>query len=574
MLHDQSASGSTLFIEPMDIVSLNNELKKLSMDEELEIYNILKRISIEIADCIATLDNNARVCILVDTIFAKREYAKNTHSTRPILNNNGTIDLRQVRHPLIAVDKVVPIDIKIDKKRVLLISGPNTGGKTVTIKSLGLLSLLAASGVCLPCSDGSQICIFDNIYCCVGDQQSITNAFSTFSSHILRIKDILQQATQNSLVLIDELCAGTDPEEGVAIAIAITQHILQIGCTAAITSHYGRLKDFGVANQQIESASMHFDSTKLEPTYKLLLGVAGASNAIAICKRLGLSSDIIKNAEQNLSTNSIQYNALLAKTQETYFLAEQQLTKTQELNTQLSQQLQSVEIQKQQLLEKQNKVLQNAGKETERLVSIAKQEANDIIDKIKDKLMIADEAALLQAKQLSSQLDKLQKPKEQSINYQNLNTMPKKGDTVIVKSIGSQGIVKDIQKDTIFVVVGAATIKCILDNLAKPNIVETNQSKPQNIVKIKDIKGASADSEIAEITVIGQTVAEALTNIEPFLQNCHLSGRKKVRIVHGKGTGVLGKSIQKYLRNIKYIQEYRYGGYGEGERGVTIVMLR
>lgn len=574
LLHDQSASGSTLFIEPVAIVNLNNELKKLSMDEDLEIHHILQDLSTQMVEYIATLDNNVRICVLVDTIFAKSAYAKSTNSIQPLVNQQGIIHLQKVRHPLIDIGSVVPIDIQISKKRVLLISGPNTGGKTVTIKTLGLMSLLAASGIYLPCQQDSEISIFDQVYCCLGDEQSIAGAFSTFSSHILRIKEILQNTTPNSLVLIDELGTGTDPEEGVVIAMAITEYILQLGCVAAITSHYGRLKDFGIVDERIESASMHFDNKKLESTYQLLLGVAGASNAIAICQRLGLPKIILDNAKRKLSEDSIEYNNLLEKTQKTYFLANQKLLETQELNTKLVEQLRMVEVEKETLIKQQNKVIQNANREIETMLNAAKQEAVNIIEQIKDKLMIADETALLQAKQLFNHLDKQNLQKESTLQYQNLEKMPQKGDRIIVKSIGSQGVVKEILRDTIFVTVGVATIKCTLDNLATVTIQQNKQpNTSKKVVKIKDIKGAESNDEMAEINVIGQTVTEAIINIEPFLENCHISGRKKLRIVHGKGTGILGKSIQKYLRTIKYIKEYHYAGYGEGERGVTIVVL-
>jgi len=572
LLHDQSASGSTVFIEPNAIVNLNNELKKLAMDEQQEIQKILKDLSNIATNYISVLDNNLRVCVFVDMIFAKSEYAKSTKSIRPTINDKGKIKLLNARHPLIDSSQVVPVDIDICDKRVLLISGPNTGGKTVTLKNLGLLSIMASSGILLPCDENSQISIFDKVFCCLGDEQSIESAFSTFSSHIIRVNEILQKATAKSLVLVDELGTGTDPEEGVAIAIAITQKFLEIGCVAAITSHYGRLKDYGVVSEQIESASMHFDAVKLKPTYKLVTGVAGASNALAVCKRLGLDNKIIECAYKYLSKESVEYNRLLLKTQETFAMAQQKFLEIQQTNEKLNLQLVELERERQKLIREQSKVVLNADRETQKLISKAKAEAYDIIEQIKEKLVEADETSLLQAKQLSKRLDKNFLQESIQPVFIPLDTKPKKGDSVLVKSIDSIGIIKELDsKGNFLVTVGVATIKCSFDNLAKSKTVKELEPKK---AKIKEHNNQIKTVQTAEINLIGQTVAEALSNLEPFLQNCHISSIKDIRIVHGKGSGVLGKGVQKYLSGLKFVQSFRYGGYGEGEKGVTIVELK
>ena len=577
-IHDQSSSGATVFIEPEIVMELNNDLKKALFDEKEEIYRILSELTVKVSFMTDALRINAVNLSLIDGCFARAEYSFKHNCIRPVVNKSGNTDIKAARHPLIAKDKVVPLTLRFGKDySFLLITGPNTGGKTVTLKLVGLLSLMAMCGVFIPAARDSEISIYDGIFCDIGDEQSIEMNLSTFSSHIKNIVEILNSLEGVSLVLLDELGAGTDPEEGSAIALAVTEELLNSGCFGIITSHYSKLKEFAVNNGRIENASMEFDSETLKPLYKINLGIPGSSNAIEISKTLGLDEKIIERATQYLSDEKIGFEAVLKKAEESRRAAELLSCELEKLKEQRETELKEISSEKEKIVKEREKIYFNAKQETKRIVSEKLEEAEEIIDELKKILKAAglESKEVFRASQLKNRLSdskylynedenapiEMIKPKDAEL---------KVGQRVYVKSLGAYAEILSLKPSK-------KEAEVLIGNI-KSNVRYSDVYNPEMPEKTTDVKvnsvGVRAAQPKAELNVVGKTSLEAIEETEAFIDQAVVNGLEEVRIVHGYGEGILRKSIREYLKKNKNVSGFRNGIYGEGENGVTIVTLK
>ncbi len=571
-VHDISASGLTFFIEPISVFELNNKLSSLKIEENIEIEKILQKLSSLFFDIIDELENNISIIGKIDFIFAKGKYGISINGIEPIINDNKFIDFKKARHPLIDTNKVVPIDISIGKDfSTLVVTGPNTGGKTVTLKTVGLLLLMAMSGLYIPANSGSSIYVFDNIFADIGDEQSIADSLSTFSSHMLNIIEILNCITPNSLVLLDELGSGTDPIEGASLAISILEYLYNKKVLTLSTTHYSEIKNYAIVTDGFENASSEFDVEKLQPTYKLLIGVPGKSNAFAISKRLGLSPEILEKAKSLVNTSQISVEELIKNIYDDKILIEKEKEKIlknsleiETLKSSLNQDLSSLEDKKIEL------------------VNSAKQEARDILLEAKEEV---NEAILkIQSSKDSKELNNIRAEMNSKIKELNptiLDNTPStlsKGDItlgmeVYIPSLNQNGIVLSLPNNSnqMQVQVGNAKMNFNLNKLegVKNKSVNTTNTK---ILKSNTINKASSVS--SEINVIGYNVEEATFTIDKYLDDCILANIPSVRIVHGKGTGTLRNGIHQFLKKNSHVKSFRIGVYGEGEMGVTIVELK
>lgn len=576
LIHDQSASGATVFVEPFSVVEMNNEIRSLAAKEEVEIENILKDLTRQTGSFAEELRSMQDSLTSLDVIFAKMNYSVSINGVVPKFNYKNELKLLDARHPLIDKDKVVPITIKIGANaRVLMITGPNTGGKTVCLKTAGLLCLMAYTGLMIPCVEGSEVPIFDNIYCDIGDEQSIAESLSTFSSHVVNLTRITDALTNKSLLLFDELGGGTDPIEGSALAIGIIKYIQMFKATAIITTHYSALKNYALSCTDIINGAMQFNAQTLKPTYKLLIGVPGASNALKIAKSLGLNSKILEFAYSSIDKEVLKLEDLLSDAEETKRLAEEELSENRRLGEELNV-LKSEAIQKQKALtEKLERLNANAKAEIKRIIANDEEKADELIEKIKEKLKEADEKAFFEAKALRKQLEDIKYRNDENVKSELAAIDPAKitkGKKVSVISLGAQGTIVDVDRKKESALISIGSMKTAVKF---SDIADVEQPKPKQAVK-KFVPSPKTEEYviIPEVFVIGYTVSEAIELIEPHIINCHLNGPKLLRIVHGKGTGALGAGIQKYLKTSPLVYSYRYGGFGEGERGVTIAEIK
>lgn len=576
LIHDQSASGATVFVEPFSVVEMNNEIRSLAAKEEVEIENILKDLTRQTGSFAEELRSMQDSLTSLDVIFAKMNYSVSINGVVPKFNDKNELKLLDARHPLIDKDKVVPITIKIGANaRVLMITGPNTGGKTVCLKTAGLLCLMAYTGLMIPCAEGSEVPIFDNIYCDIGDEQSIAESLSTFSSHVVNLTRITDALTNKSLLLFDELSGGTDPIEGSALAIGIIKYIQMFKATAIITTHYSALKNYALSCTDIINGAMQFNAQTLKPTYKLLIGVPGASNALKIAKSLGLNSKILEFAYSSIDKEVLKLEDLLSDAEETKRLAEEELSENRRLGEELNV-LKSEAIQKQKALtEKLERLNANAKAEIKRIIANDEEKADELIEKIKEKLKEADEKAFFEAKALRKQLEDIKYRNDENVKSELAAIDPAKitkGKKVSVISLGAQGTIVDVDRKKESALISIGSMKTAVKF---SDIADVEQPKPKQAVK-KFVPSLKTEEYviIPEVFVIGYTVSEAIELIEPHIINCHLNGPKLLRIVHGKGTGALGAGIQKYLKTSPLVYSYRYGGFGEGERGVTIAEIK
>lgn len=575
-IHDQSASGSTVFIEPEMVMELNNELKRAYFDEQNEIYRILCELTDRVRQIVNALRSNYDLICQVDEAYAKASYAFSNKCTKPILNDKGIIDIKKGKHPLISKEKVVPVDVKLGKDyRFLLVTGPNTGGKTVCLKLVGLLTLMAMSGIYVPADEESTLSVFDGVYCDIGDEQSIEQSLSTFSSHIVNVKSILDNASKNSLILLDELGAGTDPEEGSALALAITKKMIDRNLCGIITTHYSKMKEFASINDKIANASMEFDNKTLKPLYRLNVGIPGSSNAIDIAKTLGVDEEIISLALSELSEEKIGFESVLKQAEEE---RRKYLDLSNEVNETLlkkKEELNLISIEKEKIIKEREKIYQTAKLETKRIVSDKLDEAEEIIDQLKDILRRTEleSKEFFKASELKNRL-KNSKYLENAIDHPTeLNSVDinklKKGDRVYVKSLGGYAIVDKIKKEKkeIEVLIGSIRTSVKLFDVFNNETI-ANEVKVQ--VSRKNISGIV----VKEINILGKTSLEALDILEEFVSTSVMHGLEEIKIIHGVGTGVLIKTVREYLKNDKRVKEFRRGKYGEGENGVTIVTLK
>lgn len=580
MVHDQSSTGSTFFIEPMAVVNLNNELKELAAKEGMEIEKILARLSEQVAQSKDALESNVEVLTKLDFIFAKASFAKSYDGTQPELNTDGYTNLKQARHPLLERHSVVPVDIRLgDDYTMLIITGPNTGGKTVSLKTLGLLTLMGQSGLHIPAFQGSTLAVFEDVFADIGDEQSIEQNLSTFSSHMTNVVYILKHASSRCLVLFDELGGGTDPVEGSALAISILNdlHNRDIRCMA--TTHYSELKTFAMTTPGIENACCEFDVETLSPTYHLLIGIPGKSNAFAIAKKLGMADHVIESAKSQIDSSTVDMEALLADLEKSKRTIEQEQAEIaankeeiQKLKDRLASKNEHIEQRKQD-------ILRNAREEAREILEDAKAFADESIRKYNNwekKPQTANNKDMEKAR--GELRDKL-KSVNSKLEYKTSNRKSKAkasdfhlGDSVHVISLNLDGTVRSLpnQKGELTVQMGIlqSTVKISDVEIIK----EEKQSKQQktaqyraSVNKAKNIK--------PEINLLGMTVDEAIMELDKYLDDACLSHLNQVRIVHGKGTGALRKGVHEYLKRQKYVKSFRLGEFGEGDAGVTIVEL-
>ncbi len=576
LIHDQSSSGKAVFVEPFQIVQLNNEIATLRISESLEIERILKAFTIRVGGEADNIRQNFNVLTDLDVIFAKALYAHSLKAERPVINNDGIIVIKNGRHPLIDKDKVVPITLAIEQgKKVFMVTGPNTGGKTVTLKLIGLFSIMAMCGIYPPCEYGSKIAIYNQIFSDIGDEQSIEQSLSTFSSHLVNIVDITNNADSNTLVLIDELGAGTDPIEGASLALAVTEKLVQSGATSVITTHYQQMKEYALTHDIVECASMDFDPITFAPTYKLLLGGTGSSNAIQIAQRLGLDKNIVARAKSLLSEDKVQFDAIILSAEKARRQANAEKAEIERLKMEIVKE-HNLARQGREIVESERKKLnETMRKEAKRILQDYLDEAEEALEQIKKIAQNPTEQGLFEARKLNSKLNKLSYDEESNEKIQEYDTSPIKiGDSVYITSLDKTAIVvaDDKRKAEYTVKIGLMTtsvkygkVKKIIAKAQKPNDTR------KNVVINKPINNTQLP---LECNVIGKRVDEALQIVEKYLDSAVLKGMHEVRIVHGKGSGALRNAIHDYFKTHPNIATFRLGQYGEGEWGVTIAELK
>ncbi len=587
-IHDRSASGVTFFIEPEEVLEMNNELRSLAIDEKEEVERILGELSRRVGFMGDELILDIEILEEIDCAYARAEYGYKLSCVRPQVNDRGIIDIDRGRHPLIDRKKVVPVSLSLGKDyRFLLISGPNTGGKTVTLKMVGLFCLMASCGLFLP-AKRATVSTFTEIYCDVGDAQSIEESLSTFSSHITNIIDIVRSANERSLVLIDELGGGTDPDEGQALAKAIVSHLLGAGCAGVVTTHYTALKEFAFEAKGIENACMEFDSETLQPLYIMRVGVPGSSNALAISRRLGLNESILEDALSNLSEGAQKFENIVRSAEESRVQAEAALQETNRLKAEWQEKLATLEAERERLKKEKEKLQASAKAEARRIIHDRSAEAEELLRELEEIFAKENisEADLIRARTLKNRVgDKAYEseneeefePRYLPVKAESL----KAGDKVFVKNIGQEGAVQSVrlQKGEAEVLCGNMRVRSKISELSALISVQKTQAKEKKQKFVKD-KVQVTKSLVAkpaptlEINVIGKTVHEALPEVEAFIDSAVISNLPEVRIVHGVGTGKLRAGIHEFLRTHRNVEEYRYGKYGEGETGVTIVKIK
>lgn len=571
---DISASGSTVYIEPSAIYELNNKINNIKTEENIEIEKILRNLSILLFPLADNLSNDVEIIGSLDFIFAKAKYSKKINGVQPIINDTKYINLISARHPLIDPEKVVPIDIHIgDDYTSLLITGPNTGGKTATLKTTGLLSIMALCGMHIPAKEGSSIYVFDNVFADIGDEQSIQESLSTFSSHMITIIDILHQATSNSLILLDELGSGTDPVEGASLATSILEDFHNKGALTLATTHYPELKNYALVTEGFENASSDFDVEHLKPTYKLLIGVPGKSNAFAISKNLGLPEYILSNAGKYLNQEHVDIESLLKKVYDDKLEIEKEKEIIKKNSNQIELLRKSLERDNSKLNAEAESIVANAKIKAREILLNAKDEANEIIKELND-----DEIDLKKANKLRLNLNNslnsiTSSPftnKTFSFSKENISI----GQTVFIKKLNQNATVLTLpnKSNQLQVQFGVITMNVKLEDLALPTNTVNAQKATHSSTSFKN--SFKAKNISPEINVIGMTVDEAIPIIDKYLDDASMSGLANIRIVHGKGTGKLRSGIHQFLKNNAHAKSFRFGTFGEGEMGVTVVELK
>ena len=577
-IHDQSSSGATVFIEPEHVMELNNDLKRAIFDEAEEIHRILAELSAKVTYMSDALRYNAENLVELDACFARAEYSFKNKCTVPILNDSGIIEINRGRHPLINKNSVVPVTVKLGENyNFLLITGPNTGGKTVTLKLTGLFSVMAMSGLFIPADDESKISIFNNVYCDIGDEQSIEQNLSTFSSHIKNIINIINNVDNKSLVLLDEIGAGTDPEEGSALALAIIKKLLDSNCFGIITTHYSRLKEFAIESKKIENASMEFDAKTLSPMYKLNIGIPGSSNAIDIAKTLGLDPFVIADATSMLSDTKVSFENVLKKAEESRRHAEELSRQLELLKTEKSTELENIKAEKERIVKEREKIYLNAKQETKRIVADKLAEAEEIIDELKKilKTVGLESREVFRASELKNRLKNSRYLDAENDNrpiemIKAKDAEIKVGNKVYVKSLGAYAVISSVKFNRQEAEVCIGNIKTVVKfkdifNSEKP------ETKKENV---KIFRNTRSEIPKAEINVLGKTSLEALDDVQNFIDQAVVNGLEEIKVIHGVGEGILLKAIREYLKTDKNVLEFRRGKYGEGENGVTIIKLK
>lgn len=582
MVHDQSSSGSTLFIEPMAVVKLNNQLKELSIEEAEEIERILADLSNQAAEYTEDLKGNLDILTNLDFIFAKASLSKQLKASEPIFNEDGYLNIKKGRHPLIDGKKVVPIDVHMGKDfHLLIVTGPNTGGKTVSLKTVGLFTLMGQAGLHIPAFDGSQLSVFEEVYADIGDEQSIEQSLSTFSSHMTNTISILEKADYRSLVLFDELGAGTDPVEGAALAMSILSYLHSRKVRTMATTHYSELKIFALSTEGVENACCEFDVETLRPTYRLLIGVPGKSNAFAISSKLGLPDFIIKDAKEQIGSQDQSFEDVISDLEKSRITIEKEQEEITKYKEEISQLKEKLKAKSEKIDDAKERILRNANEEAQKIIQNAKDFADESIRKYnkwvkdgsKNKEMEEQRAAL--RGKLNETESKLSLKSKKASGKKHKATDFKLGESVQVLSLGLKGIVSSLpnEKGDLFVQMGILRSQVNIKDLElidEPVITGPNLNKTGS-GKIKISKAASIRPEI---NLIGKTVDEALSVLDKYLDDAYLSHLPQVTIIHGRGTGALKNAVHTYLKKTKYVKSYRIGEFGEGDHGVTIVEFK
>jgi len=580
IIHDQSSSGATIFVEPMAVVELNNELRELYIKEREEIERILKELTGLVQEKAEEIRNNQKILQRLDYIFAKGKYALDVDGTEPLLNREGYINIKKGRHPLLDPKVVVPIDIYLGQEfNTLVITGPNTGGKTVTLKTVGLLTLMAQSGLFIPASANSQIAVFDKVFADIGDEQSIEQSLSTFSSHMTNIIDIFKELEPNSLVLLDELGAGTDPTEGAALAMAILDTLLKMNVRTVATTHYSQLKIYALTTEGVKNASVEFDVETLSPTYRLLIGVPGKSNAFEISSKLGLPDYIIDYARSLVSRESVEFEGILKAIDEDRRIAEENRVEAEKLKAEVEKLRIELQNEREKARERREKIINEAKEEARRILKSAKEESDEIVKQIRkiSEYVEKDRIREIQKAQdkLRSSLNQVESSlAEDILNIKSDETVKnlKVGETVYVLSLQQMGTVLELPDDegNVLIQVGIMKVKVPISTLkkAKKSEEEKLKTSTKNIIKAK------SSSIKSEIDLRGMTLDEALLELDKYIDDASIAGIKQAYIIHGKGTGVLREGIRDYIKKHKNIKSYRTGNYNEGGEGVTVIEFK
>lgn len=584
VVHDTSATGSTIFIEPMSVVETNNEIRVLKSREQEEIERILSELSSDAGGSADSIISSYKALCAIDMAFAKAKLAYKMKASLPLIGNDGHIFLKRARHPLISYKTVVPVTVELGGEYdTLVITGPNTGGKTVTLKTIGLLTVMTMCGLMIPVDDGSRISVFEKVFADIGDEQSIEQSLSTFSSHMVNIISITENADSNSLVLFDELCAGTDPVEGAALAKAILMHLSSVGAKVAATTHYPELKSYAIDTERVENASCEFDVKTLKPTYRLIIGMPGRSNAFAISKRLGLNADIIDAAGKEVSDEDRRFERVVGSLENARRQAEEERKKAQELRIKLEQAKKKSEQQEHDLELKQEKLLEKTREDAGRIIENARNKSALLLNELEDmkKQLNAENAAAVAQKARAAykatvnELEKSSDPVRTKKAVGEAVTELNNGDIVLIADINRDATVVDIKPKDKKALVMSGSIKMWVDfeNLR----LKSKNAPPAEFKKTRRVTGLVSRGQrtvSGEVDLRGMASDEAIMELDKYIDNAVLSGITTITVIHGKGTGTLRKAVQAHLRNHKNILSFRTGTFGEGENGVTIAEIK
>ena len=591
LVHDTSSSGATLFIEPMAVVEANNEIRVLQAKEKQEVDRIIMELSVKVGEFAESIIYSYRSLVEIDLYFAKASLAYKMKATVPNILQTGEIDLKRARHPLIDPEKVVPIDVNLGKDfNTLVITGPNTGGKTVTLKTMGLLTLMAMCGLMLPVAENSSISVYKKVLVDIGDEQSIEQSLSTFSAHMTNIVSIIEEADSDSLVLIDELGSGTDPVEGAALAISIMERLAMYGAKVGATTHYAEIKEYALQTPGVCNASCEFDVETLKPTYRLLIGIPGKSNAFAISQRLGLPEEIIEAAKRNISAEKTRFEDVLSQLDQTRQELEKEKEEVDRLRAEQLESKRNLEQFKQKTYKQMDRELQNAQEKANRIVSSVKAESEKLLqelDDIRRQKESEEFSRLVQGAKSSyrSNINRLEDTANPVIGRVKEEYTPprpfKKGDLVLITQLNEEGVLLSDPDNAGNVQVQAGIIKTKVP-VSDLRLVDKKRRRQLNRLEKKSNGGGvtrtltdkSQRSASSEIDLRGQTIEEGIMMVDQYIDSCLLMGIKTITIIHGKGTGALRNAIQQHLKNHKAVRSFRLGVYGEGENGVTIAELK
>ncbi len=579
-VHDRSQTGATFFIEPEYVLEMNNELIALTIDEKEEVERILKGFSRRFGNLAEKLKEDAELLAGLDACYARAQYAYSLKAVKPDVNRRGYINIIKGRHPLIDKDRIVPVSLELGAKyNFLLLSGANTGGKTVTLKMTGLFCLMAACGLFIPAAEGSCVGVFDNVFCDLGDSQSIEESLSTFSSHIKTVIEIVNNVNDQSLVLIDELGGGTNPDEGQALARAVVEKLLSAGCKGIVTTHFTALKEFAFGADGIENASMEFDSATLKPLYSIKIGMPGSSNALAICRRMGLPSDVLEKAVSYLSEGGRAFENIVRSAEDSRVQAERLVAENQALRSELKAKLEEADRRVQVLEREREKLFAGAKAESRRIINERAAEAEELLAEIEEifKKEVVSESDLIKARTLKNKIKDAAFREEQAPVRQTPYAPADKdnvhaGDRVFVKPMQTEGEVLSFSpaKGEAEVSCGGMRLRCKLADMlviGRPAV-----QKPKESVKV--VRKIAPSRPVLEINVIGMTVEEALYEVDNFIDKAVTDNLEEIKVIHGVGTGRLRKAIAEHLKRHKNVESFRSGKYGEGETGVTFIKLK